>query len=59
MTTDTSPSALWHQAGGGTDSYDHDKFMALMREHGHIVPKEPGDDGSLPCGWPQRGRDSE
>jgi hypothetical protein len=28
---------LWQQAGGGTDAYDAKRYVALMREHGHIL----------------------
>lgn len=33
------------------------RYHELMVEHGHIVPREPGDDGSLPCGWSPSRRD--
>jgi hypothetical protein len=48
--------SLWQQAGGGTPDYDRNRYLTLMREHGHIL--SPGDEGyedaprSLPCGWP-------
>jgi hypothetical protein len=52
---------LWLQAGGDNPAaYDRDRFVALMREHGHLL--KPGDDGyedapkGLPCGWPGRRR---
>src|SRR5579872_1838085 len=54
-----SPDELWRQAGGGTDSYDRDRYLDLLREHGHLL--SPGDEGydhaapDLPCGWPHRG----
>jgi hypothetical protein len=47
---------LWVQAGGGTEDYDRDRYLALLREHGHLLG--PGDEGyeqaspNLPCGWP-------
>lgn len=37
------------QAPPGTQ---RDRYRELLREHGHLVPREPGDDGNLPCGWP-------
>lgn len=57
-----SPNELYKQAdrecrASGLDG-PHPRrlrYMELMREHGHIVPKQPGDDGNLPCGWPHRG----
>lgn len=27
------------------------RYAELMRDNGLLVPKKPGDDGSLPCGW--------
>jgi hypothetical protein len=27
-----------------------DRYRQLMIEHGHLVERQPGDDGSLPCG---------
>lgn len=38
---ETTPFNLWQQAGG-----DRDKYLALMREHGHLIPgkREPGTD---------------
>ena len=53
-----SPMELWHQAGGGTDSYDRERYLELMRQHGHLL--KPGDEGyedaspNLSCGWPHR-----
>jgi len=45
---------LWVEAGGATPGeYDRDRFVALMREEGHIVSS--GDEDAsrvLPCGWP-------
>jgi len=46
---------LWAQAGGGTASYDPQKYHDLLVEHGHIL--RPGDEGydqgsrTLSCGW--------
>jgi hypothetical protein len=52
---------LWQQAGGeSAHSYDRDRFISLMREHGYLL--SPGDEGygeaprNLPCGWPGRRR---
>lgn len=42
-----SPFELWQQAGG-----DGEEYRRLLREHGHLIPREPGDDSPLlPCGW--------
>lgn len=56
------PRELWQQAGGGTPAYDRERYLGLLREHGHLV--SPGDEGyeetprSLPCGWePGKGGD--
>ncbi len=49
-----SPYDLWVQAEG-----DSAEYRRLLVEHGHVVAKEPGDDGSLPCGWkPKRPADT-
>lgn len=34
------------------------RYLELLSEHGHLVEREPGDDGNLPCGWPGRVGDS-
>ena len=34
-----SPYALWRQANG-----DRDAYIALMKQHGHLVPREPSAD---------------
>jgi hypothetical protein len=53
-----SVDELWRRAGGGTDHYDRDRYLDLLREHSHLL--KPGDDGyeqapaNLPCGWPHR-----
>lgn len=44
-----SPYELWRQANGNGDGY-----RRLLREHGHLIDRQPGDDGNLPCGWPGR-----
>jgi hypothetical protein len=42
-----SPFELWQQANG-----DADEYRRLLREHGHLIDREPGDDSPLlPCGW--------
>ncbi len=57
-TPEPSPLDLWRQAGGGTEHYDRQRYLDLMREHGMILA--PGDEGcgeasaDLPCGWPHR-----
>src|SRR5438132_740739 len=43
MARGTDPYALWVKAGGGTPGYDRERYLDLMREHGHIL--SPGDDG--------------
>lgn len=55
------PRELWQQAGGGTPAYDRERYLELLREHGHLL--SPGDEGyeegsrALPCGWePGKGR---
>lgn len=56
MTEHPSPSELHAQAVREVDAARADKirerFHELMKEHGHIVPAQPGDDPNLPCGWP-------
>jgi hypothetical protein len=55
-----SPHKLWRRSGGGvidldTGMYvsaDADLYRRLMVAAGYLVPKQPGDDGNLPCGWP-------
>lgn len=46
MTTRPTPGALWERANG-----DRDEYRRLLLEHGHLIPRQEGDDGSLPCGW--------
>lgn len=51
------PSTLWFQA---VDEHPNDggarreRYIELMREHGHIVDADDPDAGpkNLPCGWP-------
>lgn len=47
------PYDLYVQAGGGTTSYNQDRYRALLIEHGHIAA--PGGHGhaagTVPCGW--------
>lgn len=59
MARGTDPYALWVEAGGGTPGYDRQRYLSLLREHGHVL--RPGDDGyeeaarsALPCGWSPR-----
>lgn len=50
-----SPGALWMQA---QKEHPEDvaaasaRYRELLREHGHLVERKPGDDPNLPCGWP-------
>lgn len=51
-----SAFALWQQScdehGQGTDAQKQ-RYADLLREHGHIVPRQPDDPpNTLPCGWP-------
>jgi hypothetical protein len=39
------------KASEGLPAIRH-RYLELMREHGYLVPKKPGDDPNLPCGWP-------
>lgn len=49
------PYDLWKQAGGGTKSFDRERYRDLMIEHGLLIPLEPGEAPEpLPCGWPHR-----
>lgn len=58
-----SVRGLWVQAGGETPDYNHERFLELMHQHGHLL--KPGDHGyeeapkSLPCGRPNRSDDGE
>ena len=47
-----TPRELWNQAhretGGGPDSVRcTQRYLELMREHGYLVRREPGDDSPL------------
>lgn len=45
--TRPSPVELWHQAGG-----DGAEYRRLLVEHGHLVPREPGDTSPMfACGY--------
>lgn len=50
-----SPYELWKQA---LDEHPDDReamrnrYRDLLIENLHLVPRKPGDDGNLPCGWP-------
>ena len=52
-----SPGVLWMQA---QQEHPQDiaarsaRYKELLREHGHLVERKPGDDPNLPCGWPGR-----
>lgn len=52
------PAALWDVAAKAhPDNAEarRDHYLALMREHGHIVKREAGDDRPLfPCGYEPR-----
>ena len=54
----TGPYALWVEAGGGTPAYSRERYLALLREHGHLL--SPGEDGyddagpDLECGYRYR-----
>lgn len=54
-TTKPLPHVLWKQScdewGVGTGQ-QRVRYRELLREHGHLVDKQPGDDDSLACGWP-------
>lgn len=51
-----TPHGLWLEAGGGTLEYSRERYLELLREHGHLIgPGNPGSmsaPGNLPCGWP-------
>lgn len=53
-----TPHALWHQAqretGGG--ELARERYLQLMREHGHLIARGPGDPPAreFPCGWGDR-----
>jgi hypothetical protein len=55
----TDPAGLWARA---QIEHPHDgearrsRYLELMREHCHLVERQPGDDGNLPCGWPGQPR---
>lgn len=54
MGSETSPSELYYRA---RDEYPDDadaaraRYVELMREHGHIVPRKSGESRALPCGF--------
>lgn len=35
------PQELWLQAGGDTPEYSKERYVELMIQHGHLIPKEP------------------
>lgn len=54
-----SPFHLWTRAGGCVlhneiTHADDELYRDLMIAAGYVVPRRPGDDGNLPCGWPGR-----
>jgi hypothetical protein len=57
-----APFQLYQQALDETKGQPHGKlterYLELMREHGHLVPRQPGDDSPLfACGYdPRPGR---
>lgn len=51
----TTPHALWveAQAAFPNDAEAAARHYAeLMVDFGHLVPRKPGEDRNLPCGWP-------
>ena len=32
---------LWLEAGGGTDAYDVDRYVGLLRDHGYALERKP------------------
>lgn len=57
-TATPAPHALWAQADREYPNLPgrrRERYVELMREHGHIVSALDGDgDRNLPCGWPYR-----
>jgi len=53
MSERPSPYELWRQANG-----DRDECRRLLREHGHLIDRQPVDDPNLPCGWPGKPREA-
>ena len=53
-----SPSELWHQADAEFPEQPEERgrrYAELMREHGLLVDREPGDDSPLfGCGYDPR-----
>lgn len=47
MADKPSPYNLWKQARG-----DPERYRQLLREHGLLIDRQPGNDGNLLCGWP-------
>jgi hypothetical protein len=44
-----TPYDLWIESGE-----DGVRYRELLREHGLLVERKPGESGNLPCGWPGR-----
>lgn len=56
----SAPGVLWMQAHEEhpTDTAARrERYRELLREHGHLVDRKPGDDPNLPCGWPHRSQE--
>jgi hypothetical protein len=57
-----SPSELWVDAARqhpDDENAQRETYLALMREHGHIVPAvhpDTAESRDLPCGWPRSTR---
>lgn len=51
----TSPAVLWYQAEAEHPDDPvarRERYLDLMREHGHVIKREPGDDSPLfSCGY--------
>lgn len=49
------PAELWRQSINECDTREaqRERYRELMIEHGHLIPRKPGDPPhALPCGWP-------
>jgi hypothetical protein len=58
-----TPAELWHQADeeakqsdvGSVASARGARYRELMRKHGYLIDRQPGDDSPLfPCGYDPR-----
>ncbi len=58
-----TPAQLWKQAEQEAKPalnrvWVRDRYLELMREHGYLIPREPGDDSPLfACGYDPSKRD--